>query len=184
MRQALGRTLLAALALTVGMGLYAADKKGDGKLSGNDRHFITTAAEDGLAEVELGKIAQQNGSSGAVKQFGQRMVDDHSKAGKELETIATKLGMTPPKQPGSKQQGEIKKFSKLTGDKFDREYAELMVKDHEKAVSLFEKQAKSGDAEELKAFASKTLPTLQEHLKMAKDIEAQSKGNKGSRKPS
>ena len=175
MEQALGRTLFAALALTVGMGLHAADKKGDGKLSGNDRHFITTAAEDGLAEVELGKIAQQNGSSAAVKQFGQRMVDDHTKAGKELETIATKLGVTPPKEPGSKQKGDIKKFSKLTGEKFDREYAEHMTKDHKKAVSLFEKQAKSGDADELRQFASKTLPTLQEHLKMARALNTQKK---------
>ena len=175
MNHTLGRTFFAVLALTVGMGIYAADKKGDGKLSGNDRNFITTAAEDGHAEVELGKLAQQNGSSAAVKQFGQRMIDDHTKAGKELEAIATKLGVTPPKQPGSKQQSDIKKFSKLTGEKFDREYAEHMVKDHEKAVSLFEKQAKSGDSEELKAFASKTLPTLQEHLKMARGLTLQKK---------
>jgi putative membrane protein len=103
------------------------------------------------------------------------MVDDHSKSGKELEAIATKLGMTPPKEPGSKHQGDIKKFAKLTGEKFDREYAEHMVKDHEKAVSLFEKQAKSGDSEDLKAFASKTLPVLQEHLKMARALSAQKK---------
>jgi putative membrane protein len=172
MNQAFSRTLLAALALTLATGIYAADKKGDGKLSANDRNFVTTAAEDGHAEVELGKLAQQNGSSPAVKQFGQRMIDDHTKAGKELETIATKLGMTPPKEPGSKQQADIKKFSKLTGEKFDREYADHMVKDHEKAVALFEKQAKNGDAAELKAFASKTLPTLQEHLKMARDLNA------------
>jgi putative membrane protein len=80
--------------------------------------------------------------------------------------------MTPPKGPGSKQQADIKKFSKLTGEKFDREYAGHMVKDHEKAVALFEKQAKNGDAAELKDFASKTLPTLQEHLKMARDLSA------------
>jgi putative membrane protein len=175
MKQALGRTLFAALAFTVACGIYAADKKGDGKLSGNDRHFVTTAAEDGQAEVELGKIAQQNAASADVKQFGQRMVDDHTKAGQELEGIATKLGMSPPKSPGSKQQGDIKKFSKLTGEKFDREYADHMVKDHEKAVSLFEKQAKSGDSAELKEFASKTLPTLQEHLKMARALTSKKK---------
>ena len=172
MYQALGRTFLAALALALATGIHAADKKGDGKLSGSDRNFVTTAAEDGHAEVELGKLAQQNGSSAAVKQFGQRMIEDHTKAGKELEAIATKLGMTPPKEPGSKHQADIKKFSKLTGEKFDREYAEHMVKDHEKAVALFEKQAKNGDAAELKAFASKTLPALQEHLKMARDLSA------------
>ena len=175
MRQAIGRTIFAVLALALSTAMYAADKKGDGKLSGNDRKFVTMAAEDGLAEVELGKIAQQNGSSAAVKQFGQRMVDDHSKANKELEEIATKLGMTPPKEPGSKQKADIKKFSKLTGEKFDREYAAHMVKDHEKAVSLFEKEAKSANAEELKAFASTTLPTLQEHLKMARGLTSEKK---------
>ena len=172
MNQAWGRTFLATLALALATGVYAADKKSEGKLSAGDRNFVTMAAEDGHAEVELGKIAQQNGGSSGVKQFGQRMIDDHTKAGKELESIATKLGMTPPKAPGSKHEADIKKFSKLTGEKFDREYAEHMVKDHEKAVALFEKQAKNGDAEELKAFASKTLPTLQEHLKMARDLSA------------
>jgi putative membrane protein len=170
MNRAVAHTVFAALALVLAAGIHAADKKGDGKLSGSDRNFVTTAAEDGHAEVELGKIAQKNGASPAVKQFGQRMIDDHTKAGKELEAIATKLGMTPPKEPGSKHQADIKMLSKLTGEKFDREYAEHMVKDHEKAVSLFQKQAKSGDAEELKAFASKTLPTLQEHLKMAREL--------------
>lgn len=176
MKYAVDRTFLGALALAVALTAFAADKKAeDRKTSGNDRHFITQAGEDGLAEVELGKLAQQNGSSAAIKQFGQRMVDDHSKAGKELDTIANKLGVTPPKEPGSKQQGDIKKFAKLTGEKFDREYAEHMVKDHEKAVGLFEKQAKSGDAEELKSFAAKTLPTLQEHLKMARALTTQKK---------
>ena len=178
MKQALGRTFIAAIALVLGAGVYAADKKGEGKLSGNDRHFVTTAAHDGLAEVELGKLAQQNGSSSAVKEFGQRMVDDHSKANQELADIATKLGMTPPKEPAGKQQADIKKFSKLTGEKFDREYAAHMVKDHEKAVALFQKQAKSGGSEELKAFAGKTLPALQEHLKMARALSPQ----KGSKK--
>jgi putative membrane protein len=175
MNQALGRAALAALALVFVTGVHAADKKGDGKLSGNDRNFVTTAAQDGMAEVELGKIAQQNGSSAAVKQFGQRMVDDHSKANKELEDIATKVGMTPPKDPGSKHQADIKKFSKLTGEKFDREYAAHMVKDHEKAVALFRKQAKGGEAEALKAFAAKTLPNLEEHLKMARELSGQKK---------
>ena len=96
MRQMLSRTLFAVVALSLGTSLYAADKKGDAKLSGSDRNFVTTAAEDGHAEVALGKLAQQNGSSPAVKQFGQRMIEDHTKAGNELAAMATKLGMTPP----------------------------------------------------------------------------------------
>ncbi|HEV7800417.1 MAG TPA: DUF4142 domain-containing protein [Burkholderiales bacterium] len=170
------RTTIAVIALALSSGLYAADKKAsDSKLSSNDRHFVTEAAQDGMAEVELGKIAQQNGSRDDVKQFGQRMVEDHSKANQELGAIVSKLGGTLPPDPGKKNLGEVKKMSKLTGDKFDREYAENMVKDHEKDVSAFEKQAKKGDSEELKQFAAKTLPILQEHLKMARAMKAAAK---------
>lgn len=168
------RSLLAVLALAIGFAAQAADKKSDDrKISGNDRHFITQASEDGHAEVALGKLAQQNGANKAVKDFGQRMVADHGKANQELAGIATKLGVTPPKQPGSKHKADMKKFSSLKGADFDREYAEHMVMDHEKAVALFEKEARNGDAAELKAFASKTLPVLQEHLKMAQALQAQ-----------
>jgi len=175
MRHAFTRTLVAVFALAFACGASAADKKGDRKLSSGDRHFITEAAEDGMAEVELGKIAQQNASSAEVKQFGQRMTDDHSKAGQELEGIAAKLGASLPKQAGGKHAKMVKELSKKTGAKFDHEYAEAMVKDHEKAVSLFEKQAKKGDSEDLKQFASKTLPVLQEHLKMARALKSQTK---------
>lgn len=167
-----GRTTIALIALALSSGIYAADtKSADKKLSSNDRHFIMEAAEGGMAEVELGKLAQQKGSRDEVKQFGQRMVDDHGKANQELEGVASKLGVTLPKDAGKKHMSDVKKMSKLTGDKFDREYASNMVKDHEKDVSAFEKQAKKADSEELKQFAAKTLPTLQEHLKMARAMK-------------
>jgi putative membrane protein len=103
------------------------------------------------------------------------MVTDHSKANKELEALATRLGVTPPKQLSGHHASEVKRLSKLTGAKFDQEYSEHMIKDHEKASALFEKQAKRGDAEELKQFAAQTLPVLQEHLKMAKSLTTQKK---------
>jgi putative membrane protein len=179
MTQVLGRTLFAALALFLSFGAYAADKKSDsGKVSKGDRSFIMDAANDGLAEVELGKIAQQNAASEEVKKFGQRMADDHSKANKELEPIAAKLGVTLPTAPSGKHAHMVKELSKKQGAKFDREYAEDMVKDHKKAVKLFEKQSQKADAEELRQFAAKTLPTLQEHLKMAEDLRAATKKKK------
>lgn len=155
------------LALALSFGAHGADKS-ERKLSGNDRNFITEAAEGGMAEVELGKLAQQNGARADVKQFGQRMVEDHGKANEELKAVASNLGATVPAEPGKKHRGDIQKLSKLTGDKFDREYVAHMVKDHEKDISAFEKQSKKGDAQELKQFAAKSLPTLQEHLKMAR----------------
>lgn len=172
MQLTIGRTLLAVLAFAVGFGAHAADKKDDRKITGNDRSFITQAAEDGHAEIALGKLAQQNGANKAVKDFGQRMVADHGKANQELAAIALKLGVAPPKEPGSKQKADIKKLSKLKGADFDREFADHMVKDHEKAVALFEKEARNGKAPELKAYASKTLPVLQEHLKMAEALQS------------
>jgi putative membrane protein len=170
MTHVLSRTILAVFVGALSLGALAADKKDNGKLSSNDRQFVMQAATDGMAEVQLGKIAQQKGSSAAVKQFGQRMVDDHGKAGSELESIASKLGATPPKTLDQKHQEMVKKFEKLSGDQFDREYAQEMTKAHEQAVSLFEKQSKSGDADELKQFAAKHLPTLREHLKMARGL--------------
>jgi len=176
MKRLITRNLIGVLALAFAFGSYAADKKGDTrKLTSNDRNFITEAAQDGLAEVELGKIAQQNGASAEVKQFGQRMADDHSKANQELETIATQLGATVPTAPGGHHAKMVKELSKKTGARFDHEYAEDMVKDHEKAVALFDKQSKKGDSEELKQFAAKTLPVLQEHLKMARALTARKK---------
>lgn len=174
MQATMSRTLLTVLALALALGAQAADQKADArKVAGNDRHFITQAAEDGHAEVALGKLAQQNGANRMVKDFGQRMVADHGKANEELAGIATKLGITPPNAPGSKQKSDMKKLSKLKAADFDREYAEHMVKDHEKAVALFEKEARNGEAPELKAYASKMLPVLHEHLKMAKAMQSQ-----------
>ena len=170
MQATLSRTLLAAFALAIGLSAQGAEKQPDArKVTGNDRHFITQATEDGHAEVALGKLAQQNGANKVVKDFGQRMVADHGTANEELAGIATKLGITP---PSAKHKADMKKLSKLKAADFDREYAEHMVKDHEKAVTLFEKEARNGEAPELKAFASKTLPVLQEHLKMAKAMQS------------
>ena len=171
MAHALSRILFAVLALTLGFGAYAADKdkKGKGGLSGDDREFVEKALMDGATEVELGKLAQGKAASDAVKQFGRRMVTDHSKAGEELKGIASKVGYTP-KHDGPDQK-MVKKLSDKSGAAFDREYADMMVEDHEKAVKLFRRQADKGDNGELKQFASKTLPTLEEHLKMARDLK-------------
>lgn len=163
------RVMAASLVLALATGVHAADKK-DARVSKMDRTFITEAAHGGHAEVELGKLAQKNGENAAVKAFGQRMVEDHGKANKELAAIAGDLGVKAPAEPSAKQKADAKRLAKLQGAQFDREYGQLMVKDHEKTIALFEKEAQGGEAEALKAFASKTLPTLQEHLKMARDL--------------
>ena len=177
MKIATARAAITEMALVLSCGASAADRKADdNKVSRGDKNFIAKVMKDGQTEVELGKLAAQNASSPDVKQFGQRMADDHSKSGDELQAIASKLGYTPKKAGPDK--GDVKKFSKMKAEKFDREYSKHMVKDHEKTVKLFEKQAQKGESAELKQFASKTLPTLQEHLKMARDIADKTKGEK------
>ena len=170
------RIAIAATAMVLTFGVSAADKLlTDKKADGPDTAFVMQAAQDGHAEVELGKLAQKNASSATVREFGARMVKDHGKANDELASIAKKLGMKVPTEPGDKHKAVAKKLSELKGEKFDAEYASEMVQAHENAVTLFQKQAKVGEAAELKAFASKTLPTLEEHLKMARSLKDQKK---------
>ena len=128
------------------------------------------AAIGGLMEVELGQLAAQKGTSESVKQFGQRMVDDHGKANTELMTLATSKGVTLPTAIDDKHRQDVTKLSAMSGADFDRAYAKMMLKDHEKDVSEFEKQSTKGTDPDLKAFASKTLPTLQQHLEMARGL--------------
>jgi putative membrane protein len=124
-------------------------------------------------EVELGKLAEQKASNDAVKQFGQRMATDHAKAGQELAQLATGKGIELPKQPDRKSQAEKDRLSKASGSTFDREYVKMMVKDHEKDVAAFKRASKDAKDPDVKAWAAKTLPTLEDHLKSIKQIASQ-----------
>lgn len=135
-----------------------------------DQSFMKKAAEGGMAEVALGELAAKQASSEEVKQFGQRMVDDHSKANRELMDLASQKGVTLPSEPNSQQKAMKAKMEKMTGANFDRDYVHDMVKDHDKDVAEFEKQSRTAHDPDLKAWAAKTLPTLQEHQKMIHEI--------------
>jgi putative membrane protein len=136
----------------------------------DDKKFVKEAAIGGMAEVELGKLAQQKASSDAVKQFGQKMVNDHSKANEELKAAATKDGLELPTELDKKHQKLMDKLSKLSGPEFDKAYIKNMVKDHKKDVSEFQDEASKGTMPGIKEFAQKTLPTLEQHLQMVKDL--------------
>jgi len=138
----------------------------------DDRAFVLEAGPGGLAEVELGRLAAQKGQSADVKKFGQRMVTDHSKANAELKKLAASKGITLPPQMDVEQMAEHDRLAKLSGADFDREYMTLMVKDHDKDVAAFMDEAKDGTDPDIKSFAAKTLPTLQEHQRLAKEIKA------------
>lgn len=153
------------------------DQTGMGAMSSRDREFLMEAAMGGLMEVELGRIAAQQGASDAVKQFGQRMVDDHSKANTELMTLASSKGVTVPTTLEDKHREDVTKLSAMSGAEFDRAYAKRMLRDHEKKLSNFEKQSDKGGDPDIKAFAAKTIPTIQEHLQMARALPGNERGS-------
>jgi putative membrane protein len=158
------------------------DKQNAGTTMSADKKFMRDAAQGGMAEVELGKLATEKASSDDVKRFGQRMVDDHSKANDELKQIASSEGVTLPDTLNAKDKALKVRLSKLSGENFDRAYMESMVKDHKKDVADFQKESASGSDPQVKQFASKTLPTLQDHLQQAQSIAPNTKmsGNMGS----
>ncbi|MCU1294576.1 MAG: outer membrane protein [Bryobacterales bacterium] len=141
-----------------------------------DEKFAKEAAVGGLAEVELGRIASQKASSDAVKQFGQKMVDDHTKANDELKQVASQSNLTLPTTLDKKHQSMVAKMSAMSGPDFDKAYVKDMVKDHEKDVKEFQNEADKGTDPNLKQFATKTLPVLQGHLASIKAISQQTGG--------
>ena len=136
------------------------------------RKFVKEAAEGSATEVALGKLAQEKGSSDAVKQFGKRMVEDHSKASEDLKHAAEMAKIPVPSETPKKARKTQDKLSKLSGVEFDRAYAKTMVSDHKEDVKAFEREARDGAVPPVKNFAAKTLPTLQEHLKLAEELYA------------
>lgn len=137
----------------------------------DDKKFVKKSALGGMTEVELGKLAAQKGASDAVKQFGQRMVDDHSKANDQLKQFASKSSIEVPAALDSKHQSRVDKMAKLSGPAFDKAYLKDQVKDHEHDVDEFKSEAQYGSDPNIKQFAMQTLPTLQEHLTVVKDLK-------------
>ena len=133
--------------------------------------FAKEAAVGGMSEVELGRLAVQKGTNPAVKEFGQRMVDDHSKANQDLRAAASQSGVTLPSEIDAKQKKAYDKLSALSGAAFDRAYMSDMVKDHKEDIALFEKASREAGESPIKKFAADELPTLREHLQMAEKAQ-------------
>ncbi len=144
-----------------------APQRADNKSVMGDQAWVTKVAQGGMAEVELGKLATEKAASDEVKKFGQRMVDDHSKANDELKTLAQNKKFTLPTDIDAKHKAERDRFSKLSGAAFDRAYMQAMVAGHREVENLFRMESTSGKDPDVKAWAAKTLPTVEEHLKMA-----------------
>lgn len=137
-----------------------------------DTMFAMKAAQGGMAEVKLGQLAADKASNPDVKAFGQQMVDDHGKANDDLKSTAQKKNMTLPSDVNAKQQAMYDRLSKLSGTAFDHAYVNDMVKDHQEDVKEFQKEVNSGKDDDIKGFASRTLPVIQGHLDKIKSIQA------------
>lgn len=147
-----------------------------------NKSFWSDAAQSGMAEVALGNLAMQKSQNERVKQFADQMVKDHTTVNDELKSLAATKSVALPADVSTKQKATYEKLNGMSGSDFDREFMKVMVKDHEAAVKLFEKQSKSDADAEAKTFAAKNLPTLQSHLQMAESISSEikqtSKGKK------
>lgn len=136
-----------------------------------DQAFAEEAARGGMAEIKLGKLAEDNGSSEAVKTFGTRMVAEHTKAGDKLKEAAAQEHITLPTDLAPKDQATYDRLSKLSGAEFDRAYAQDMVKDHQQDLRDFQREANHGNDNVIKAFAAQTVPMIQQHLEQAKEMQ-------------
>ncbi|MBY0522060.1 MAG: DUF4142 domain-containing protein [Gemmataceae bacterium] len=176
------RFLLSFAALSMVLGSFCAPATADDKAKDTgtvtDEQFVMKASASGLAEINLGMLATRRAANPDVKKFGQHMVDDHTKANKELLTIAGKKSFSVADRMDKQHQDAADALAKLEGSDFDRQFMSQMVKDHEEAVALFTAKAKDAKDSDLRAFAEKTLPTLKEHHKMARDLADKMKNGK------
>jgi len=160
-----GVLIVASLFVIAWSSLLWAQEKGKGKTV-PDAGFLRYAATDGLFHVEAGKLAVQRASSEDVKKFGQHAVEHHSQINDELMKLASTKGVTLPKKMTKKEHEALDKLAKLSGPDFDKAYIEMETKHHSKDLSDYQKEAKDGKDPDVKAWAVKTIPTIEEHLKM------------------
>ncbi len=145
-------------------------------VTSDDSDFLKSAAKGGTAEVELGRMAAQKASDQKVKQFGDRMVRDHSKANAELTKLAAIKGVELPSGKGVSNDTSALHLKMLSGKSFDEAYVKMMVDDHKEDVAAFEKAAGGASDSDVKEFAAKTLPTLKHHLSMIQEIQSSLEG--------
>ena len=139
-------------------------------VTGADATFVKKAADGGMAEVSLAKLAQEKASNADVKSFAAKLEKDHSQANDDLKELASKKSITLPTEPSKNHKALHDKLAKLSGAEFDKAYVAAMLEDHQKDVREFSRVASTNGDADVKAFASKTLPTLKEHLQQAQDL--------------
>jgi putative membrane protein len=171
--------VMGLLAIAGASGIAAAEgpadppgQHGAATLDKGDADFMHDAMQGGLAEVKLGRLAVSRAQDEDVRKFAQRMIDDHGKLDTKLDDIARQKGIVVPTDLDKKHQADADKLSQLTGSAFDKAYMSKMVDDHESDLNAFQKEARDGKDADVKAAAAAALPTLEQHLDLAKQIHA------------
>ena len=171
--------LLSSAALSASLAAHAQAAASD-----DDKHFVEAALKGGMSEVDLGQLAVKKGNSEDVKTFGQKMVDDHTKLGDKMKTVAGNIGVTPPSVQSAGGMATKAKLEVLSGDSFDKAYISAMVKDHEDDLADFKKEAMNGTSPEVKTAAREGATVVSHHLMMIKKIAAAHNVTASNHKPS
>lgn len=168
--------LSAALAISATVSVaQQAQGGGQSNLSSADKKFLTSAMEGNMAEVQLGNLALQKSSNPDVKEFAQKMVDDHTKMQDQAKPVADQAGVTPPAGPSAKSQAIMAKLQAASGAQFDKEYAKDMVEDHKEDDKEFKKEETSGKDQSIKDLATQGEPIIAQHLQMAQTLDGKLK---------
>lgn len=152
--------------------LNAFCRKSGNNMDNKNMSFMQKAYSGGMMEVELGRLAQHNASSDKVKQFGERIIVDHTQANKELKTIAQKNNINLSDKMLTENQSMYDQLAKFRGSEFDKQYMNKMVEDHKADISEFEQSSGTETNKEIHQWIINTLPILRQHLKLAQEILA------------
>lgn len=145
------------------------------QVSEKDKKFLKKAAEDNISELMLSKLAATRALRAEVKTSAAKMVEDHTKTGEELRTLAAQKNVPLPAMLNNDRQDKCDAIAKMKSDKFDKKYPKCMVKDHEKAVELFKNEVQEGSDADVKKWASEKIPMLEKHLAMWQEIDKKTK---------
>lgn len=162
------RILSLALLIAGGIGLGSGPALAD--LSAADQAFLDRAASGGMAQIQLGQIAQQKASSTQVKQLARRIVADHSAASQDLQLLADSQGLTLPEQPAKSAQAMAQRLRGTVSSGFDQAYIQQVIRDHQQDLAAYRREAQSGQDPDLKAFAQRNLLMIQQHLQLAQSL--------------
>jgi len=167
------KKIFVAAVLAAALGIVQASiAAAQGTMPAPDWQFMLDAAHGGIAEVELGRLAAQRAASAEVRQFGQRMTTDHSAANTELAQLAQRKGLVLPREIDPAHRATITRLSAMSGMMFDQAYMAEMMRDHQQDAALFSREASQGQDAEVRAWAVKALPTVQQHLQLAADLNS------------